>query len=159
MVHVSSYGCAASMKATRYVLFVCVENSFRSQIAEAYFNEFAPEGWAAVSAGIKPSENIHPNAVELMREEGVDISGKRPRHLTREIQEQSNLAVIVCSGSQCPVIYADRVLEWNIPDPADMPLDEARKIRDEIKRRVLDLIEKIKKEELEGVGRGYVFGG
>ncbi|MCS7133159.1 MAG: low molecular weight phosphatase family protein, partial [Aigarchaeota archaeon] len=104
------------------------------------------------------SDNVHPNAVKLMREEGFDISNKRPRHLTREIQEQADLAVIVCSGSQCPVIYADIVLEWNIPDPAEMPLDEARKIRDEIKGRVLDLVEKIKRGELEGMGQGYVLG-
>ncbi|MEM1840282.1 MAG: arsenate reductase ArsC [Nitrososphaerota archaeon] len=135
------------LEASRRVLFVCVENSFRSQIAEAYFNAYAPEGWAAVSAGIKPSESVHPNAVKLMLEEGIDISGKKPRLLDRELQEQADLAVIVCSGSQCPVVYAKKVLEWNIPDPAGMPLEEARKIRDEIKRRVLELVEFIKRRE------------
>ncbi|MEM1507765.1 MAG: arsenate reductase ArsC [Candidatus Bathyarchaeia archaeon] len=126
------------------VLFVCVENSFRSQIAEAYFNRFAPEGWRAVSAGLTLAEKVHPNAVRLMLEEGIDISQKKPQLLTREMQEASDIAVIVCSGSLCPIVYTEHIEEWNMPDPAKMPLEEARKIRDAIKERVLDLIERIK---------------
>ncbi|MEM2925994.1 MAG: arsenate reductase ArsC [Candidatus Bathyarchaeia archaeon] len=127
----------------RTVLFVCVENSFRSQIAEAYFNEYAPEGWRAVSAGIKPAEKVHPNAVELMLEEGIDISQKKPQIMTRELQEKAEVAIIVCSGSLCPVVYTKHVEEWNMPDPAKIPLDEARKIRDAIKAKVLDLIKRL----------------
>ena len=127
------------------VLFVCVENSFRSQIAEAYFNKYAPEDWKAISAGIKPAENVHPNAVKLMLEEGIDISHKKPKPMTRELQEKAEIAIIVCSGSLCPVVYTKRVEEWNMPDPAKMPLDEARKVRDAIKAKVLDLIERLKK--------------
>lgn len=125
------------------VLFVCVENSFRSQIAEAYFNKYAPNGWTAVSAGLKPAERVHPNAVKLMLEEGIDISHKKPQIMTRELQEKADVAVIVCSGSLCPVVYTKRVEEWNIPDPAKMPLAEARKIRDVIKAKVLDLIKRL----------------
>lgn len=128
------------------VLFVCVENSFRSQIAEAYFNHYAPACWKAVSAGITPAEDVNPNAVKLMFEEGIDISSQKPKALTRELQQKADLAVIVCSGAQCPVVYARKVEEWSIPDPAKMPLKEARKIRDEIKRRVLNLIEQLKAE-------------
>jgi len=127
------------------ILFVCVENSFRSQIAEAYFNKYAPEDWKAISAGIKPAENVHPNAVKLMLEEGIDISHKKPKPMTRELQEKAEIAIIVCSGSLCPVVYTKRVEEWNMPDPAKMPLDEARKVRDAIKAKVLDLIERLKK--------------
>lgn len=126
------------------VLFVCVENSFRSQIAEAYFNRFAPEGWRAISAGLTPAESVHPNAIRLMLEEGIDISYKKPQQLTRELQEEAEIAIIVCSGALCPTIYTEHVEEWNIPDPAKMPLEEARKIRDTIKDRVLNLIEGIK---------------
>jgi len=126
------------------VLFVCIENSFRSQIAEAYFNKYAPEGWRALSAGIKPSENIHPNAIKLMLEEGIDISCKKPQPITVELQEKAEIAIIVCSGSLCPVVYIKHIEEWNIPDPAEMPLDEARKIRDTIKAKVLDLIKRLK---------------
>ncbi|MEM1563816.1 MAG: arsenate reductase ArsC [Candidatus Bathyarchaeia archaeon] len=125
------------------VLFVCVENSFRSQIAEAYFNKYAPNGWTAVSAGLKPAERVHPNAVKLMLEEGIDISHKKPQIMTRELQEKAEVAIIVCSGSLCPVVYSKHVEEWNMPDPAKMPLDEARKIRDAIKAKVLDLIKRL----------------
>jgi len=128
-------------------LFVCVENSFRSQIAEAYFNKYAPNGWTAVSAGLKPAERVHPNAVRLMLEEGIDISHKKPQMMTRELQEKAEIAIIVCSGSLCPVIYTKRVEEWNMPDPAEMPLDEARQVRDAIKAKVLDLIERIKAQQ------------
>jgi arsenate reductase len=127
------------------ILFVCVENSFRSQIAEAYFNKYAPEGWKAISAGIKPAEKVHPNAVKLMLEEDIDISHKKPKPMTRELQEKAEIAIIVCSGSLCPVVYTKHVEEWNMPDPAKMPLDEARKVRDAIKTKVLDLIERLKK--------------
>jgi protein-tyrosine-phosphatase len=127
------------------VLFVCVENSFRSQIAEAYFNKYAPEGWTATSAGIKLADRVHPNAVRLMLEEGIDISHKKPQIMTRELQEKADIAIIVCSGALCPVVYTQHVEEWKMPDPAKMPLEEARKVRDEIKDRVLELIERIKR--------------
>ncbi|MCS7114153.1 MAG: arsenate reductase ArsC [Candidatus Bathyarchaeota archaeon] len=126
------------------VLFVCVENSFRSQIAEAYFNKYAPEGWKAVSAGLTPAVRVHPNAVKLMLEEGIDISQQKPKLMTRELQEKSDVAIIVCSGSLCPVVFAKHVEEWNMPDPAKMSLEEARKIRDAIKERVLDLVKRLK---------------
>ena len=131
----------------RTVLFVCVENSFRSQIAEAYFNKYAPKGWTAVSAGIKPAERVHPNAIRLMLEEGIDISHKKPQMMTRELQEKAEIAVIMCSGALCPVVYTRHVEEWNMPDPAQMPLDEARRVRDSIKAKVLDLIERLKTQE------------
>lgn len=133
------------MKEVRRVLFVCVENSFRSQIAEAYFNSFAPKGWFAMSAGIKPAEKIHPNAILLMREEGIDIEGRKPKILTKELQKRADYAVIVCSGDLCPLLQVNRVEVWNLPDPAKMPLDEARKIRDLIKQKVLNLIERLEK--------------
>jgi protein-tyrosine-phosphatase len=125
------------------VLFACVENSFRSQIAEAYFNKYAPEGWNAVSAGITPAERVHPDAVKLMLEEGIDISHKKPKPLTRELQEKADVAVIVCSSAFCPVVYARHVEEWGMPDPAKMALDEARKIRDAIKEKVLNLVKRL----------------
>jgi len=127
------------------ILFICVENSFRSQIAEAYFNKYAPESWTATSAGIKPADRVHPNAVRLMLEEGIDISHKKPQMITRELQENAEIAIIVCSGSLCPVVYTKHVEEWDMPDPAKMPLEEARKVRDAIKAKVLNLIERLRK--------------
>jgi len=133
------------------ILFVCVENTFRSQIAEAYFNAFAPEGWKALSAGVKPAENVHPDAIKLMIEEGIDISYKRPRLLTRELQENVDMAVIVCSGSECPLLFVDRVEEWGLPDPAKMSIEEARVIRNLIKSKVFDLIERIREKGIEAI--------
>ncbi|MEM3615899.1 MAG: arsenate reductase ArsC [Candidatus Methanomethylicia archaeon] len=133
------------------LLFVCVENTFRSQIAEAYFNTFAPEGWKAISAGVKFAENVHPNAIKLMSEEGIDISFKKPKLLTRELQENVDMAVIVCSGGECPLLFVERIEEWGLPDPAKMSLEEARAIRDLIKSKVLNLIERIKERGLEAI--------
>jgi protein-tyrosine-phosphatase len=124
-------------------LFVCVENSFRSQIAEAYFNKFAPDGWQAISAGSKPAEKVHPNAISLMREEGIDISDKKPKALTFEMQTNADAAVIVCGSAECPVVYVKDVEEWNVPDPAKMAIEDARKIRDLIKTKVLDYIKRL----------------
>lgn len=125
------------------VLFICVENRFRSQIAEAYFNRHAPNGWKAISAGLTPAKEVHPNAVKLMLEDGIDISHKKPQALTRELQGMADIIIVACSGA-CPIIYAKKVEKWDIPDPAEMTIEEARKVRDIIKGRVLDLIERIK---------------
>lgn len=127
----------------KVVLFACVENSFGSKIAEAYFNKFAPEKWKAISAGIGPAEKVHPNAILLMREEGIDVSHEKPQLLTRELQTKAEVAVIVCGSDECPVVYAKHVEEWNILDPAKMPIEEARRVRDAIKSKVLSLIEKL----------------
>jgi protein-tyrosine-phosphatase len=127
----------------KFVLFACTENSFRSQIAEAYFNKFAPEGWTAISAGIRPAAKVHPNAVLLMKEEGIDISNRKPQALTQELQLKADIGAIVCGSAECPVVYAKYVESWGMPDPAKMTIGEARKIRDEIKRKVLALISKL----------------
>ncbi|MCQ5376168.1 MAG: arsenate reductase ArsC [Methanomassiliicoccales archaeon] len=123
----------------RIVLFVCVGNSFRSQVAEAYFNKYAPQGWVAVSAGIIPEEKVHQNAIVLMQEEGIDISHKKPRRLNDELQEMADVAVVVCSGDFCPILHAKQVEKWPMPDPHLMPLDEARRVRDKIKEKVIEL--------------------
>ncbi|MEM0216970.1 MAG: arsenate reductase ArsC [Candidatus Bathyarchaeia archaeon] len=127
------------------VLFICVENRFRSQIAEAYFNKYAPSGWRAISAGLKPAIEVHPNAVKLMLEEGIDISHKKPQILTDEMRKTADIVVLACSGA-CPIVHSGHVEKWDIPDPAEMPIEEARRIRDEIKTRVLGLIERLKLE-------------
>lgn len=126
------------------VLFICAENSFRSQIAEAYFNKYAPKGWRAMSAGVTPAERVHPNAVKLMLEEDADIREKKPQPLTPELQEQAELVVIVCGGGLCPVVSAKYVERWEVPDPAPMTIEEAREVREGIKRRVFGLIERLR---------------
>jgi arsenate reductase len=133
-------------KTMKFVLFACAENSFRSQMAEAYFNKFAPEGWTAVSGGIKPAADVHPNAILLMKEEGINIGEKKPQALTVELQLKADVGVIVCGSAECPVVYAKRVEIWNMPDPAKTPLEEARNIRNAIKSKVLSLIENLKRQ-------------
>lgn len=140
----------------KVVLFVCTENRFRSQIAEAYFNAMAPAGWVAISAGSKPAQEVHPNAVLLMLEEGIDISGKKPKLLTPEMHRIADIGIVVCGESEsgtCPVLYSRYVEHWGVPDPARMSLDDARKVRDEIKQRVADLVERIKRGEVPPQGQ------
>ncbi|MCS7138525.1 MAG: arsenate reductase ArsC [Crenarchaeota archaeon] len=127
----------------RKVLFVCVQNSFRSQVAEAFFNQNPPEGWIAISAGPKPADKVNPVAIQLMAERGIDISGKKPKKLSKEMEAEAEIAVIVCSGSECPVVSVKYVENWGIEDPAEMSLEDARRIVDEIEVRVRDLAERI----------------
>jgi arsenate reductase len=131
----------------RKVLFVCVQNSFRSQVAEAFFNSNPPPGWVAVSAGPKPADRINPKAVQLMKERGIDISGGKPKKLTGKIEAEAEIAVIVCSGSECPVINVKHVENWGIEDPAEMSLEDARRVVDKIEERVRGLVERIGRGE------------
>jgi len=131
----------------RKVLFICVQNSFRSQVAEAFFNASPPVGWVAVSAGPKPADRVNPKAVQLMRERRIDISDKKPKKLTKEMEAEADIAVIVCSGSECPLVNVKHVENWGIEDPAEKSLDDARKIVDEIWRKVSDLVERIARGE------------
>ena len=101
-----------------------------------------------MSAGIRPASEVHPNAVKLMLEEGIDISRKKPKLLTVELQEKADVAVIVCSGKLCPAVLCKRVEIWKMPDPAKMPLDRAREVRDAIKTKVLDLVRRLESENV-----------
>ncbi|MBO3840094.1 MAG: arsenate reductase ArsC [Thermoproteota archaeon] len=127
----------------RKVLFVCVQNSFRSQVAEAFFNANPPEEWIAVSAGPKPAEKVNPNAVQLMAEKGIDISDKKPKKLTSEMEAEADIVVIVCGGTECPVVNAKYIENWEIEDPAEKSLEDARRIVDKIESKVRDLIKRI----------------
>ncbi|NHV99988.1 MAG: arsenate reductase ArsC [Thaumarchaeota archaeon] len=131
----------------RKVLFICVQNSFRSQVAEAFFNLNPPPGWVAVSAGPKPAEKINPKAVQLLKEKGIDVSGRKPRKLTREMEAEADIAVIVCSGSECPVVNVKHVEHWGFEDPAEMSLEEAREVVNRIEAKVRDLAERITRGE------------
>jgi arsenate reductase len=124
----------------KYVLFVCNHNAGRSQMAQAFFEQHAPPGVSAESAGTQPGEKIWPEVVEVMAEVGIDLDDRHPKALTREIQLRADLAVTMGCGDACPYVPTT-VVDWDLPDPADRPLDEVRAIRDKIERRVLALIE------------------
>ncbi len=149
---------ATFVKMVRKVLFICVQNSFRSQVAEAFFNSNPPAGWVAVSAGPKPAESVNPKAVQLMKERGIDISCKRPKKLTREMEAEADIAVIVCSGSECPVVNVKHVENWGIEDPAEMSLEDARKVVSRIEKMVRNLVDRIVRGEAPSRGIGLSLG-
>lgn len=123
----------------RYVLFVCNQNAGRSQMAQAFFERYAPEGLWAESAGNHPIAAIHPVVLEAMAEVGIDLSARSPKKLTVEMQRHADWAVTMGCGDACPHV-AGVVEDWAVPDPAGMELGEVRAIRDEIGGRVDDLL-------------------
>jgi len=123
----------------RYVLFVCTHNAGRSQMAQAFFERDAPEDLRAESAGQAPAEAIWPNVVEVMREVGIDISGRKPKTIDLEMQLHADKAITLnCQGS-CPYVIGG-VEDWEVDDPAGQPIEKVRQIRADIERRVRDLI-------------------
>ena len=132
------------------VLFVCLHNAGRSQVSRALFERAAAGRHRARSAGTTPAEHVHPEVVEVMREIGIDLVGREPQLLTRELAEQADLVVTMGCGDQCPYVPGKRYLDWDLPDPKGRPLAEVRATRDEISRRVLSLIEALDAQETSG---------
>jgi arsenate reductase (thioredoxin) len=124
----------------KYVLFVCTHNAGRSQIAQAFFERYAPEDVRAESAGQLPAEAIWPNVVEAMREVGIEIADRRPKKLDVEMQLHADFAVTLNCAAECPYVPAT-VEDWDIADPHDKPLEEVRLIRDEIEGRIREFVE------------------
>lgn len=122
------------------VLFVCVENARRSQMAEAFFNKLAEGRAVAVSAGDRPASEVDSKAVKVMKEIGIDISGQRPKSLTMKMVEEADVVITMgCGADVCPVI-PKRVEEWKIEDPAGRPIAKFREVREAIRKRVEKLI-------------------
>ena len=122
------------------VLFVCVQNAGRSQIAEALFRHAAGDDHEARSAGSAPADRVHPEVVEVMREVGVDLEGRVPRGLDTSDVEWAEVVVTMGCGDACPVLPGKRYVDWELTDPAGLPADEVRAVRDEIDRRVNGLV-------------------
>ena len=123
-------------RKTPVVLFVCVRNAGRSQMAEGFLRRAAGRGIEARSAGSDPANGLHPEVVDVMREIGIDIADATPKALTPDVTDGVDVVVTMGCGDACPVIPGARVLDWNIPDPAGEPMPQVRIIRDEIARRV-----------------------
>jgi arsenate reductase len=119
-----------------HVLFVCLHNAGRSQMSRALFERAAGERHTADSAGTTPGERVHPEVVEAMGELGVDVSGRVPQLLTRELAERADVVVTMGCGDECPYIPGKRYVDWDLPDPKGRPVDEVRAIRDDIVARV-----------------------
>src|SRR5437867_314448 len=122
------------------VLFVCVQNAGRSQMAEALFERAVDGRHAARSAGSAPAERVHPEVVEVMRELGVDLADRVPRALERSDAEWADVVVTMGCGDACPFIPGKRYLDWELEDPSGKSVAATREIRDEIARRVDELV-------------------
>ncbi|MFQ5668852.1 MAG: arsenate reductase ArsC [Candidatus Binatia bacterium] len=123
------------------VIFACIHNAGRSQMAAAFFNALADVHRArAVSAGTQPAARVHPEVVETMREVGIDLGRAHPTRLTQEFAAQAQLLVTMGCGDACPFVPGLRRADWNIPDPKGQPRERIRAIRDEIRARVAQLV-------------------
>lgn len=123
------------------VIFACIHNAGRSQMAAAFFNQFANSQKAqAVSAGTEPGERIHPEVLAVMQEVGIDLSAARPQKLTEELAKDAQLLITMGCGDKCPYVPGLRRDDWPLRDPKGLSQEEVRTIRDEVRRRVEDLI-------------------
>jgi arsenate reductase (thioredoxin) len=122
------------------VLFVCVHNAGRSQMAAGYLNHFAGDRIEVRSAGSEPADRINPVAVQAMAEEGIDIAAERPKVLTTDAVQASNVVITMGCGDACPFYPGKRYEDWVLDDPAGQDIHHVRPIRDEIRRRVEQLI-------------------
>jgi protein-tyrosine-phosphatase len=124
------------------VLFVCLHNAGRSQMSAALFDQAANGKHHALSAGsvADPDGHVHPKVVQVMAEVGVDLAGVRPVRLTRALAEQADVVVTMGCGDACPYIPGKRYIDWDLPDPKGRALAEVRATRDQIARRVAELL-------------------
>jgi arsenate reductase len=122
------------------VLFVCLHNAGRSQMSQALFARAAGGAHEARSAGTSPATRVHPGVVEAMHEVGVELSGNVPALLTMDLARWADLVVTMGCGDACPVIPGKRYIDWDLTDPKDLPIEDVRAIRDDIDRRVHELV-------------------
>lgn len=133
----------------RKVIFACVHNSGRSQMAAAFFNRLVePSTAKALSAGTKPAERVHPEVLQVMKEVGIDLSAAKPQQLTEELVKDADLLVTMGCGDECPYVPGLKRDDWPLPDPKGQDMQQVRAIRDAIKKRVEDLL---RSESLESV--------
>jgi arsenate reductase len=135
----------------KVVLFVCVENAGRSQMAEGFFNQkYAPKGYRAISAGTRPASQINPLAVQVMKELGINIvSTQKPKTITEDMIRSSEKSVNMgCIGkTECPMLLINNVIDWGIEDPKGKPIEKVREIRDDIERRVKEIAQSLQRQD------------
>jgi arsenate reductase (thioredoxin) len=123
-----------------HVLFVCLHNAGRSQMSQVLFERAAQGRHTAASAGTTPAERVHPEVVEVMNELGVDLTGRSPKRLRVEDAQQADVVVTMGCGDECPYVPGRRYLDWDLEDPKGLPVEQVRAIRDDIARRVEELV-------------------
>lgn len=122
-------------------MFACVHNAGRSQMSAAFFNLLAdPTFVTGISAGTHPAEHVHPIVVEAMREVGIDLSSAKPQKLTLELAQGAEMLITMGCGDQCPYVHGLRRNDWPLPDPKGRSIEEVRAVRDEIRKRVSELL-------------------
>ena len=124
------------------VLFACVENAGRSQMAEGFFKKLAPDGYQGISAGTKPVSEINPLAIQAMKEVDIDISQNQPKLITNEMISESNSVVNMgCMDKEsCPDLFVEDLADWDIEDPKGKSIEDIRRIRDSIEAKVKELV-------------------
>ncbi len=130
------------------VIFACIHNAGRSQMAAAWFNALADSTKArAISAGTEPGVRVHPEVLEAMREVGIDLADRKPQKLTDELAQEAQMLITMGCGEQCPVVPGLKRDDWPLEDPKGKPLERVREIREEVRTRVESLLRR------EGWGR------
>jgi arsenate reductase (thioredoxin) len=123
------------------VIFACIHNAGRSQMAAAWFNALADESRArSISAGTEPADHVHPIVLEAMREVGLDLSDRKPQKLTDELARDAHMLITMGCGEACPVVPGLRREDWPLEDPKGKPIERVREIRDDVRARVLVLL-------------------
>ena len=127
------------------ILFVCVENAGRSQMAEGFFRKLGPSNFEVMSAGTKPASEINPTAVQVMKEVNIDISQNKSKTITSEMMSESDTVINMgCMDKEsCPALFVEDIDDWNIEDPKGKSIEQVRKIRDGIEARVLELVDSL----------------
>jgi protein-tyrosine-phosphatase len=128
------------------VMFVCVHNAGRSQMAAGYLQHFAGDRIAVLSSGTMPADQLHPVVIEAMAEEGIDLSDRQPAVLTVDDVKASDVVITMGCGDACPIFPGKRYLDWALDDPARQPIERVREIRNEIRELVLGLIDEVAPE-------------
>jgi protein-tyrosine-phosphatase len=136
----------SKLKSEKIILFVCVENAGRSQMAEGFFNNSAPEGYRAVSAGTKPVSQINPVVIDVMKQVGIDISNQKSKEITEDMMRYCFKTVNMgCMEKEsCPTLFLPNVLDWNLEDPKGKSIQRVSEIRDEVEQRVKELVAGLK---------------
>ena len=127
------------------ILFVCVENTGRSQMAEGFFRKIAPDGYQGISAGTKPANQINPLAIQVMNEIIMDISQHKSKLISSKMIKNSDIVVNMgCMDKEsCPALFVEEIDDWGIQDPKEKPIDQVRKIRDSIETKVNKLVSEL----------------
>jgi arsenate reductase (thioredoxin) len=142
-----SFGTRSKTNDKRTILFVCVENAGRSQMAEGFFRKHAPEGFEPISAGTKPTSQINPIVVQAMDEVGISIGQQKPKDITEDMMRNSSKIINMgcMDKSFCPTLFIPNLIDWGIEDPKGKSIEQIREIRDEIEQRVIHLVANLPK--------------